>query len=111
MRSHQSRGQFHPSREMSLADISLLSATNEGWRKRLSSVHSRKSIATTVRGLSQQHCAIFSAVMPEPQRPFVASGKLENEHSGVPSFENRAKTSRLDAGVNPARTLAAYFSS
>src|SRR5260370_29836853 len=39
---------------MSLSYISVLSARNEGWHKRLSSVHSRKSIATTVRGLSQR---------------------------------------------------------
>ena len=39
---------------------SAAGSTNEGWRNRSSSVHSTKSIATTIRGFSQRTAIAFA---------------------------------------------------
>lgn len=57
---------------------------------------------TTIRGFSQRHAAILSAVIPVPQRPFDASGRFENGHSAASSFAMALKSACLDAGLKPA---------
>src|SRR5215469_5166546 len=101
----------HPARDTFLGSVSALSATNAGWRSLSSSVHSRKSIATTTRGPSQRQAAILSAVIPVPHRPFDLSGRFVNGHSVTSSFAKLVNRACLDAGVKPARTLPAYLRS